>query len=465
MSTIQKRSNNTYTITVSLGYGADGKQIRRTKTIEADSKLTPKQIEKYVQQEAALFEAECRQGLVLNGNIKLQDFIENEWLPHKKRELKIRTYKRYTEMLPRIYSALGHLRLDRIRPQHLMSFYEQLSEQGVRLDVKYRCKINLAEYRKKRAMSRAELARQTDISASTLAAIEQGKNCSEENAKKLCAFLGEQLNDLFDSQKTDATLSPKTILHHHRLLSSALTDAVMWGHILNNPCNRVRPPRVKKTEPRFLDEVEAKRLFELLEEERIDFKTAIRVLVLTGCRRGELLGLHWSDVDFEQSLISFKENLLYTPETGIYLDTTKTDSSTRVIKVSQMVINDLRKYKVWQMERQLVMGDRWTDTGFVFTNFETGKPLNPDSFSKKFIDFIKAHQDDLPYVSVHSMRHTNATLMISSHVAITTVATRLGHANTSTTAKIYAHAIKSADEAAAETLEDLLNPNDSTNTA
>ena len=88
MSTIQKRSNNTYTITVSLGYGADGKQIRRTKTIEADSKLTPKQIEKYVQQEAALFEAECRQGLVLNGNIKLQDFIENEWLPHKKRELK-----------------------------------------------------------------------------------------------------------------------------------------------------------------------------------------------------------------------------------------------------------------------------------------------------------------------------------------------------------------------------------------
>ena len=409
MSTIQKRSNNTYTITVSLGYGADGKQIRRTKTIEADSKLTPKQTEKYVQQEAALFEAECRQGLVLNGNIKLQDFIENEWLPHKKRELKIRTYKRYTEMLPRIYSALGHLRLDRIRPQHLMSFYEQLSEQGVRLDVKYRCKINLAEYRKKRAMSRAELARQTDISASTLAAIEQGKNCSEENAKKLCAFLGEQLNDLFDSQKTDATLSPKTILHHHRLLSSALTDAVMWGHILNNPCNRVRPPRVKKTEPRFLDEVEAKRLFELLEEERIDFKTAIRVLVLTGCRRGELLGLHWSDVDFEQSLISFKENLLYTPETG--------------------------------------------------------KPLNPDSFSKKFIDFIKAHQDDLPYVSVHSMRHTNATLMISSHVAITTVAARLGHANTSTTAKIYAHAIKSADEAAAETLEDLLNPNNSTNTA
>lgn len=465
MSTIQKRSNNTYTITVSLGYDSNEKQIRRTKTIEVDSKLTPKQTEKYVQQEAALFEAQCRQGLVLNGNIKLKDFIENEWLPRKKRELKFRTYKRYTEMLPRIYSALGHLRLDRIRPKHLMSFYEQLSKQGVRLDVKYCCKNDLAEYRNKHTMSRAELARQTNISATTLAAIEQGKNCSEESAKKLCVFFDEQLNDLFDPQKSDATLSPKTILHHHRLLSSVLTDAVMWGHILNNPCNRVRPPRVKRTEPRYLDEVEAKRLFELLEKERIDFRTAVRVLVMTGCRRAELLGLRWSEVDFDQSLITFKENLLYTPETVIYLDTTKTDSSSRVLKVNQMVINDLRQYKVWQMERRLIMGDRWTDTGFVFTNIETGKPLNPDSFSKKFINFIKEHQDELPYVSVHSMRHTNATLMISSHVAITTVAARLGHANTSTTTKIYAHAIKSADEAAAETLEDLLNPNGSTNTA
>ena len=88
MATIQKRSNNTYTITVSMGYDAAGRQIRRTKTIEVDSKLTPKQTEKYVQQEAALFEAECRQGLVLNGNIKLKDFIENEWLPHKKESLK-----------------------------------------------------------------------------------------------------------------------------------------------------------------------------------------------------------------------------------------------------------------------------------------------------------------------------------------------------------------------------------------
>ena len=148
------------------------------------SKLTLRQTEKYVQQEAALFEAECRQGLVLDGNIKLKNFIENEWLPHKKRELKNRTYKRYKEMLPRIYAVLGHLRLDRIRPQHLMSFYEQLAESGVRLDTKYRCNIDIAAYHKKHGLSRAELSRKTNIAATTLAALEQGKNCNEENAKK-----------------------------------------------------------------------------------------------------------------------------------------------------------------------------------------------------------------------------------------------------------------------------------------
>ena len=71
---------------------------------------------------------------------------------------------------------------------------------------------------------------------------------------------------------------------------------------------------------------------------------------------------------------------------------------------------------------------------------------------------MKAHSDVLPYVSIHSLRHTNATLQIAAGVPITTVAMRLGHANPTTTAKIYAHAIRSADEAAADSLEDILAP-------
>ena len=75
-----------------------------------------------------------------------------------------------------------------------------------------------------------------------------------------------------------------------------------------------------------------------------------------------------------------------------------------------------------------------------------------------FSAFVKAHADTLPPITIHSLRHTNATLQIAGGVPLTTVAKRLGHANTVTTSKIYAHAIKSADEAAAETLENLLTP-------
>lgn len=111
------------------------------------------------------------------------------------------------------------------------------------------------------------------------------------------------------------------------------------------------------------------------------------------------------------------------------------------MKISPSAVEDLKIWRVWQREHALEMGDRWHDTNRLFTNPE-GKPLNPDTLSGWFSDFVKAHRDMLPYVSVHSLRHTNATLQIAAGVPLTTVAKRLGHANTVTTSKIYAHAIK-----------------------
>ena len=91
----------------------------------------------------------------------------------------------------------------------------------------------------------------------------------------------------------------------------------------------------------------------------------------------------------------------------------------------------------------------------MFTRWN-GSPFNPDDLTRWFRSFIK--DNHLPDVSIHSLRHTNATLMIAGGTDIRTVSKRLGHAQTSTTTNIYAHAIKSADEAAAQTLEHLLDP-------
>jgi integrase len=115
----------------------------------------------------------------------------------------------------------------------------------------------------------------------------------------------------------------------------------------------------------------------------------------------------------------------------------------------------LKAYRREQRKQRLRLGDKWIDNDYIFKAWN-GAPIRPDSLSAWFRKFVKGQ--DLPDVSIHSLRHTNATLMIMGGVPVRTVADRLGHAKASTTHDIYAHAIKSVDEKAAEVLSEKLRP-------
>jgi integrase len=104
--------------------------------------------------------------------------------------------------------------------------------------------------------------------------------------------------------------------------------------------------------------------------------------------------------------------------------------------------------------KRLKLGDKWEGSPKIFTTWK-GSAICPDTVTSWFHSFIKRH--DLPPVTVHGLRHTNATLLIYNGTNIKTVSDRLGHADVSTTGNIYAHAIKTADEMAAEALEDIFN--------
>jgi integrase len=110
---------------------------------------------------------------------------------------------------------------------------------------------------------------------------------------------------------------------------------------------------------------------------------------------------------------------------------------------------------VWKTSERLKVGDKWVDNDRLFTQWN-GKPMHPDSLTGWFKEFVK--RTDLLKVHIHSLRHTNATLLIAGGTDVRTVSRRLGHAQTTTTMNIYSHAIRAADEAAAETLENLLDP-------
>ena len=454
MATIQKRGD-TYRITVSCGYNLNGKQIRRTMTWTPEPGMTRRQIEKEIDRQAVLFEERCRTGQVLDGNIKFADFAERWFKDYAEKQLRPTTVARYHVLMPRINAAIGHIRLDKLQPHHLMQFYNNLAETGVREDTRYQSTVDFKALLKSRGMTKREFAKQANLSVYVLDSMTRGNKVSATSAHKIASTLKLPLNKVFRPAEGKDTLAVSTILHHHRLISSMLSTAVKWQLIFSNPCSRVVLPKNKRKEAVYLDEDQAAQLPQALEGESLQHQVIVKMLLYTGMRRGELCGLEWKDIDFERAVISVRRSSLYLSGKGVFEDETKNETSERCMKVSDDVIAMLRIWRAEQAKERLRLGDQWQDNDRLFTAWN-GAPIRPDVITAWFHKFVT--KNGLPPIHVHSLRHTNATLLIAAGTNLTTVAARLGHANTTTTSKIYAHAIKSADQAAAEALRDILHP-------
>ena len=455
MSSIRKRGD-TYQIRVSCGYNSQKKQIIKTMTFKPSPNMTEKQIQKELERQAVLFEEKCRTGRFLDGNIKLSEFVEKWFSDYAEKQLKAKTIARYKALVYRINPLLGHIQLDKLQPHHLIEFYNEISKNGVRDDVKYKPATDFEERMKKKNLTKKTLAQKAGVSEYVIRSCFTEKNISKKTAKKILKVLPHSLKEV----KNNEPLAPKTIQHYHRFLSSVLNTAVKWQVIPYNPCSRVKPPKSEKKEAVYLDETQALALVEALKKEPVRYRTMIMLLLYSGMRRGELLGLDWDDIDFENNLINISKSSLYLPDRGIYEDTTKNKSSERIIKIPKDMIELLKNHKEEQKKMKLNCKGEWHESNKVFTALD-GRPLHPDSVTGWFHRFIK--KNDFPPVCVHSLRHTNATLLIAGGTDIKTVANRLGHSTPSVTGNIYAHAIKSADEAAADRLNNIFNPIKRTN--
>lgn len=450
MATIRKRGNS-YQIRVSCGYKTNGEQITKTTTYKPAPGMTQKQIQKELERQTVLFEEKCRNGAYMDGNIRLSDFME-QWLSeYAEKQLKARTAERYKSLAKRIDAALGHIRLDRLQPHHLIEFYNNLAETGMREDTKYRAVEQFKDIMKQHKLTQSALSKQAGVSLYVVKSCIEGRNVSAPSAFKIMGILPGTLNPT----GREKTLSAQTIRYYHMVLSSMLSTAVEWQLIPSNPCDRVKAPKIERKEAKYLDEVQAARLIKCLDNEPLQYKTMIMLFLYSGMRRGELCGLEWSDIDFDNHLVSITKSSLYLPGKGIFDDTTKNKTSERVIQIPADMVKLLKAHQKAQLSERLKLGDQWHDSKKIFTA-KDGKPIHPDTVTGWFHAFVA--KNGLPEISIHSLRHTNATLLIAGGTNIRTVANRLGHATPTTTGNIYAHAIKSADEMAAQTLADILNP-------
>lgn len=451
------RRGDTYTIRTSLGYDSKGKQIQKFTTWKPAPGLTEKQIEKELERQKVLFDEKCKGGRFLDGSMKFADYADYWLAEYAEKQLRPSTVAFYKLMLKRINAAIGHIKLEKLQPNHLMQLYSNLSDGGLREKRTLSPAGNFREVLKSHRLSQAELSRRAGISVSVPAVLVKGGYIASSSAQKIADALNMPVYKLFKlSDDGSKPLSGTTVLRYHRTISSMLEKAVKWQIIFSNPAARVESPKAERKEARYLDEKQAADLIQCLQDEPLKYRTMITLLLYSGMRRGELCGLEWPDVDFANGLIDINKTSIYVAGKGRIDDTTKTFASKRVIKLPSHVMALLAEHRKEQMTERLNAGDKWVDGSKLFTQWD-GRPIYPGTVTQWFIDFIKRH--DLPEISLHSLRHTCATLLIFNGTDLRTVSKRLGHANMTTTANVYTHAIQTADERASEVLSDILSPN------
>lgn len=425
MASIQQRGNS-FLIKVCMGRDVYDKQIWKTTTYKPDAGLTPKKKQKAVEAFAIDFEQKCLNGQLLEGNkITLKDFI-TRWTAEKaQQELQPGTLEKYQAVIDGfILPAIGHLKLSEIKPHTVNGFFVSLTKDGCRHDGK------------------------------------------------------------------PGAYSKGTINKVSNVLSSILRTAVEWEVIERNPCDAVRvkaeaaADKIKFFTPEqtalFLDYIGKPYTIRTKGHTRTDdtgkqytvadytstkelplqLKVLFALAVYTGLRKGEILALEWSDIDFENNRVTVTKAAAVVNNQQI-VKVPKTRNSYRTVAIPRSITQQLHQLKLEQTRYKLQVGSYWQGDNWVFTQ-DNGKMMSyytPYSALQDILSHYnadKAEADKLPMIPFHGLRHTKATLQIAAGTDIRTVSAILGHRETSTTMNTYAHALQTAEQEAADSMERLI---------
>lgn len=399
MANITPRRNKTgeitsYTIRVYRGYDSSGKRLKPFSTSYKPEKgMTAKQIEKELNRYVVKFEEQCKSGKAAHSSMRLSDFYP-QYLETIRTTLSPTTVDTYKALIERqILPALGHLKLKNITSAHIQQFIQQL------------CTI----------------PKET----------RNGENMEQE------------------------MLSAATVRRRLNILQSMLRLAVKLGLINESPASAEKLTLPKKTVPKveIFSKQEAAEMLEALENEDLQFRTLIQLAIFTGARRGELVALKFSDVDFEQRKITIERAAVKVKGEETIIKPPK-DYEVRTVTVNENCIELIRALKCEKARERQKLGTQWKGDNWLFTQWN-GEIMNPQTPTKQFSKFLA--KNGLKHRKFHSLRHTSATLLLYAGVNIKQVQGRLGHGDIETTNK-YLHLIEEADVEAVNKLDIMLLP-------
>lgn len=362
--------------------------------------------------------------------------------------------------------------------------------------------LTFEEYSKKYLSEYAELSQAPRTLQSTESAITQFIAAFGymplENLSPL--FLQQHINSMLKTKKasgTPGTLSQSTVKRRAAVLSAMLSKAVQWNLIERNPMDSVQIKKntsqgsVPQEEPvKCFTQEQAEIFLSILDQPlvydyskrtrrdssgkvcqiqayqadrniKLQLKLFLYLATFTGCRRGELIALTWSDLDFDDNTVNICKSVCRVKGKTI-IKSPKTTKSCRTIAVPSAVMDVARLLKREQAAYRLSIGSQWIGDDHIFIQWNGALMCldTPYQAFHRIINNYNVQQTDeikkLPLIPLHGLRHTAATLLIGHQVNIRTVSDRLGHANVSTTLNIYSHAIKELDRSASDELESLL---------
>ena len=397
MAYIEKRKNakgevTGYRIRSYCGYDVNGKQMVQYKSWTTPKEMSRTQAEKEVNRLAVLFDEECAHGQV-TAAIKLQKLCEQWFSEYAELNHRSTSLQRDRQLASRVYPALGHHWIDKITAHDIQRFINSLAQNGV-------------------------------------------------------------------NKNTGGALSRKTITHQLSFISSVFEYAIKMDMLTSNPCKRVTIPKYdangnisSTAEKKIYTKEQTRQFIDMLDKAEMKYKVFFTLAIYTGCRRGELMGLEWKDIELNTGMISISRTSNYTSGKGIYTDTTKTRNSLRTIYIPQNIIELLRQYQKEQNEYKNQLGNLWKEHDRLFTKFN-GEPMSlnaPYTWLRK-----QCKKIGFPFYGVHTFRHLNASLQINAGVDPTTVAASLGHSTPQTTLSIYSHFFNEAKIKASNAIAEAL---------
>jgi len=247
----------------------------------------------------------------------------------------------------------------------------------------------------------------------------------------------------------------RTVQLVHSVIHRILVHAVKLGVILRNPDDATTPPKTRPKEMRHFDESQVQQFLIIAQMHSDRFYALFYLAIATGMRQGELLGLKWRDVDWEQGSLQVRRQLTKKKGGGYEFTAPKTKAGIRRIDLGTASIEVLREHRQAQYLFYSKLDEKWQDNDLVFPS-QIGTPADRDNLRRHFKYLLR--EAGLPEIRFHDLRHTAASLMLNNNVPVIVVSRRLGHAKPSITLDIYGHLIPAKQREAASLMDQLLTP-------